>query len=356
MTTSDDFDMSGISFVKANGLNRTAIPFTKFYLRSGLVRKGVEALNLEKDNRLESLVLALQKAWGSAIATCNNAQDDPNEETEDLGAVDQDPETLLYGKGVTDSGNIGGITMVRAVKRMSGFVVDLAKDTFPGGIADGRQRKQHEYMVVAMFVEAIYGLQHDHTGGFREALLSKSLKKVAEYVGYQRQNGESKEQFQIRTLQGRFAELEDKKLKGDKNLSIKNHELKLENERLRDLLEHKKAPLLQQDGESDAQFQLRTLQDEVTNRHYEVRQLELELEHSKDLLKMSEDMRMEAEHKKTRRDLEILKLKNDVVQLEWKDELSELKIEDAEYEVKTQASSIKTRGSESRHLQVRLMR
>jgi hypothetical protein len=182
-------------FLKANGLNNNSSSqeIVKIYLGYGLLQEEFDALGLDNAQRLESLVFEWQRAWGSAVRCTYAVQTKTNEAT---GEHSNDAETYkisIYGKNVTDTSIIDGKTMARAVKNMSVLVVSVMEEWQPGTIKDEEEKRQHEYVLVAMVVEAIWALQEDIPSRFRDALLSKSLRKVYVYSEVGQFGGESME-------------------------------------------------------------------------------------------------------------------------------------------------------------------
>ena len=355
--------MENIKFLHATGLNRNGLPLAELYLESGILHKAVAALGLGKADRLEVLVVELQGAWGSACADIKRAEGNQNEGSGEVNGVADTPETFMYGKEVADTDSLDGKTMIGAVKNMSIFVVDCAENEFLEETNDD-QRKSHENLIIAMFVEAIWALQHDRKSCFRKTLLSESLKKVDAYVRHLQQDGESMIEFKLRVAKANLAECEDKKSKGDSNREHEIHRLTLESRRQEDVIKHMiehQVFLPQRDSETDVQFELRTLQkdlavaaDKESEQNHKIAMLNFEIQHEKDMRETSEYKRIDSERKRERRDLEIVQRKHENLQiksnseqlkeendsLEGMLELADLQLEDAEHKNKELASKV----------------
>lgn len=180
-------------------------------------------------------------------------------------------------------------------------------------------KERHEFIAISMVVEALFALHNDHLGGFREALLNESVKKVEMYEGWKKQGGEDTVQFELRTARAKLADSEAEHSKRHDQRDLANHKLKLENQVWRDRANHKVALPSRQPGEGEAQFELRALQDQIIrsekDHDHEIRQLKLVAKHRDDALKVSEENREELEVKKERRELENLSLKQEIKQL-----------------------------------------
>ena len=148
------------------------------------------------------------------------------------------------------------------------------------------------------------------------------------------------------------------------NREHNNHKLKLELSRLEDVINHsteRQVFLPQQDGETDVQYKLRKLQEDLavaadkeSEQNHKIAMLNFEIQHEKDMRETSEYKRMDSERKRERRDLEIVQRKHENLQiksdneqlkeendsLEGTLELANLQLEDAEHKNKELASKV----------------
>jgi hypothetical protein len=201
------FDMKRFHFVRSSALNSdTGKDIAKLYLESGRLRSGVQILGLDEHiGRLKSLVGVLQCNWGAANKLINSDQGEPDEESGERSSGSS-PSDFVFGKGVPD--NISGSGMLRAVANMVVFVVDCLEEDSPEKVPDDKAKRTHKLIVVAMFVEAIYALQHDKPSTFTTALFGDSLAKVAAYTSIKQNIGEREADFHLRTLEKRLEESE----------------------------------------------------------------------------------------------------------------------------------------------------
>lgn len=174
------FDMKPFHFIRSGAFNSdTGKDIAKLYIETGRLRTGVRILGLEEHVvRLKSLVSVLQPKWGSANKIINRDRGKPNEESGERSA-NSSPSDFVFGKGVSD--NVSGDGMVRAVMNMAIFVVECLEKDSPKAVPDDKTKRTHTAIVVAMFVGAIYALQHDKASAFTTALFGDSLAKVVVY-------------------------------------------------------------------------------------------------------------------------------------------------------------------------------
>ena len=353
------FEGEAISFARSSGLNsNSGKHIAKLYLDSGLLRTGVDALGLEKSDRFEALILELQGDWTLANRVINGARLAPNTNAGGPIITAGNLEILIYGRGVSDSDNISGKAMLQAIRHMSVLVVDWVSTVLPAPFALAGNGALHSHVVVAMFVEAIGALQHDKQSIFRSALLSKSLKKVTVYTKVEQQHGETTMQFELRKAQDKLSKSEAERLRMEKNL--KHEILKLQfNQKDDDSPRHNEnvpsaPPLARRDYESDDRFQVRTLQKDLAElkvdhekQRRENRQLKMDLDHEKELLRVSDYeygwkdgviLRLKEKLKNKN-----LQHKKDKLDLQLSLELSELKLENSERIVKKLAKKMRAR-------------
>lgn len=75
------------------------------------------------------------------------------------------------------------------------FVVDCLEKHSPEKVPDEKAKRTHKLIVVAMFVEAIYALQHNKPSAFVAAIFGDSLAKVAAYTNITQRFGEGAAAF-----------------------------------------------------------------------------------------------------------------------------------------------------------------
>jgi hypothetical protein len=333
MPSSGGLDMSDSEYTHTPGLKEGRYArVTKMYLDTGLPRKAVDALDLENDGQLESVVLQLRDRWGSVVSEINRLRKESNEESGELSANAETAEIFIFGRDVAGTAYIDGDTMFQAIKNMAVFVVDRAKK-----LQNEKQRLEHQWIVIAMFVEAIHALQYDWECGFRGALLAESLRKVKAYKSSQQGYGETVDQFRVRMVKNELATERACGQKRYQKLEDGNYWFKQKNKNLEDLIREMKDELKVLPGqvsvESDFQFEVRHLDGQLkeskvreVEKFQENRQLKMELGLGNSRWNMSEGKRDDLEIKLERRDLEVLQLKQNV---EVVRKLSELKLEEA---------------------------
>jgi len=208
--SSSDFDMKRFHFVRAPYLNKDeGKSIAKLHLQTGRLRRGIQILDLERNtDRLESLVSMLQCNWGPAAKYIKGVRAEPNEDSGELSS--SSPSIFVFGRGSLD--HISGRNMLRAVMNMVVLVVSrLIADSQEA--LDERVRGTHEAIVVAMFVEAIFAVQHDEKSAFATALFGDSLEKVAVYSSIEQRPGENDAAFHLRTVEQQLRESEAIRIK-----------------------------------------------------------------------------------------------------------------------------------------------
>ena len=223
--------MTPFVFVLSPALNKKADKdIAKLYL-DGRLRDGILILGLEEHiRRRTTLVGALQCNWGAAIKFINRDRGKPNEDTGERSS-DSSPADFVFGKGVSD--NISGDGMLRAVMNIVFLVVNRLEKDSPKDVAGEEAKTTHKKIVVAMFVEAIYALQHQEPSAFTTALLGDSLARVVVDVDDNEQrNGESDAAFHLRTVESKLRESEAMRLQENESSQSKlvqvEHDLKEE--------------------------------------------------------------------------------------------------------------------------------
>jgi len=233
----------------------------KLYLDNGLMTNPIAALGLEKA-RLEPLVVELQDSWQSAVSKINTTKTNPNGET---GSQAVTAEIYMYGREITDTTDVDGRSMLRAVRNMAVLVVRHAELQFPETVrGEPRVKASHEYAVVAMVLEAVYALQHDTPSIFRGILLNASLRKVKAYSKLEQRRGESLEQYQIPRAEDLLEQSEAKglRIEADLNHEIFKLKLKLQAGNPRHWEDVPIVQFKRYGYESDAEFKMRSLEDD----------------------------------------------------------------------------------------------
>jgi hypothetical protein len=272
----------------------------KLYIEDGgLMRTRMDALNLDDDERLEELVLECERHWDSVINRIKGQAMIPD--------LAERSASFAYGRGVADTYSINGDAMLQAVKKMAVSTVDTMHEKVE---MNDDIRARHEFVVIAMVVEALFGLQNNHVDGFRRELLGESLKKVEQYLAFEKQYGEDAVQFELRTTKSDAADREAEHAKIYKRQENDIYALKLKNKALQEKLDHNPNLPLQERGDADVQFENRTLQDKIIriekDRDYQVRQLDSAGKHKDDALKLLEGQCQELQHKTMRQGIKIL--------------------------------------------------
>jgi hypothetical protein len=271
----------------------------KLYIEDGgLMRTRMDALGLDDDERLEELVLECERHWDSVINRIKGQAMIPD--------LAERSASFAYGRGVADTYSINGDAMLQAVKKMAVSTVDTMHEKVE---MNGDIRARHEFVVIAMLVEALFGLQNNHVDGFRRELLGESLKKVEQYLAFEKQYGEDAVQFELRTTKSDAADREAEHAKIYKRQENDIYALKLKNKALQEKVDHNPNLPLQERGEADVQFENRTLQDKIIriekDRDYQVRQLDSAGKHKDDALKLLEGQCQELQHKTMRQGIKI---------------------------------------------------
>jgi hypothetical protein len=272
----------------------------KLYIEDGgLMRTRMDALGLDDDERLEELVLGCERHWDSVINRIKGQAMIPD--------LAERSASFAYGRGVADIYSINGDAMLQAVKKMAVSTVDTMHEKVE---MNDDIRARHEFVVIAMLVEALFGLQNNHVDGFRRELLGESLKKVEQYLAFEKQYGEDAVQFELRTTKSDAADREAEHAKIYKRQENDIYALKLKNKALQEKVDHNPNLPLQERGEADVQFENRTLQDKIIriekDRDYQVRQLDSAGKHKDDALKLLEGQCQELQHKTMRQGIKIL--------------------------------------------------
>jgi hypothetical protein len=272
----------------------------KLYIEDGgLMRTRMDALGLDDDERLEELVLECERHWDSVINRIKGQAMIPD--------LAERSASFAYGRGVAETYSINGDAMLQAVKKMAVSTVDTMHEKVE---MNDDIRARHEFVVIAMVVEALFGLQNNHVDGFRRELLGESLKKVEQYLAFEKQYGEDAVQFELRTTKSDAADREAEHAKIYKRQENDIYALKLKNKALQEKVDHNPNLPLQERGEADVQFENRTLQDKIIriekDRDYQVRQLDSAGKHKDDALKLLEGQCQELQHKTMRQGIKIL--------------------------------------------------
>jgi hypothetical protein len=248
---------------------------------------------------LEELVLECERHWDSVINRIKGQAMIPD--------LAERSASFAYGRGVADTYSINGDAMLQAVKKMAVSTVDTMHEKVE---MNDDIRARHEFVVIAMVVEALFGLQNNHVDGFRRELLGESLKKVEQYLAFEKQYGEDAVQLELRTTKSDAADREAEHAKIYKRQENDIYALKLKNKALQEKVDHNPNLPLQERGEADVQFENRTLQDKIIriekDRDYQVRQLDSAGKHKDDALKLLEGQCQELQHKTMRQGIKIL--------------------------------------------------
>jgi hypothetical protein len=220
------FDMEPFSFVRSPALNQVAgLDIARLYLHTHRLRDGVRFLGLWAfRKRLESLVGTLQCNWAGANGLFNRDPGRPNVRTGERSS----PIPLHFILGNQEPETLSGDGMLRVVMNMVIFVVNRLQRHSPTDIPDEQAKKTHKKVVVAMFVEAIYALQHNQPSALTDALFGPLLVKVVVYSDISRRKGESDAAFHLRTVEGNLKEATDMGRRDDELHQTANYALKLE--------------------------------------------------------------------------------------------------------------------------------
>jgi hypothetical protein len=228
----NDSNFSLTPGLKENGRHA---PIAMKYLDNGLLRRAAEALDLDDDAHLESLVLKLGSGWDSAVNAISSLKENPDRASGELSASATTIENLIFGRDMAGTDDVDGKTMFQAVKNMSVFVVDRT-----GPIKSDRHRHRNDWVVVAMFVEGIHALQHDRKCVFRDALLSESLSKVEPYPSYQQGYGETMAKFRLREIKNELEEERTTSKRRHWDLEDENSRFKQKNKDLQETIKELK--------------------------------------------------------------------------------------------------------------------
>lgn len=332
------------NLVRSSGLNGDrGMMVARIHLNNGQLRVAVDALDLQKADRLESLVSELQRPWSSANKRTNSVKTKTNHATGELSNNAATAEIFIYGRNVTDTDKINGKNMLRAVRNMAVRVVAETNRLFPGAIVNyNRERGSHESIVVASFIEAIWALQEDIPSGFRSALLNTSLTKVDVYSRVFQQRGENLDDFQLRKAQEELAQSEKKRSRDEekRNREVRKlkHQLKPGNPRH---FENVPAFRLERgDNESEDVYRVRALLEEVgtlkannKSQAQEIDLLKMDVEESEDRHNRKGGLILESKEKLENAAKEILQLKEDTSELNLEQDEAQKKLWEAKFKI-----------------------